>query len=305
MTSQTIAVVGSLNMDLVIRTPRMPVPGETISGHDFHIIPGGKGANQAVAAARLGGQVSMIGRVGDDDFGRRQQECLQQDQIDLAFLTVDPQCATGIAMITLDERGQNSIIISPEANGAVSVEQIDAARAAITGAAMLICQLEVPLAAVTRAIELAAHANVPVLLNPAPAAQLPYTLLKQVHYLVLNESEAGLLTGQDVTDKDSAQRAATQLQKIGIPTVLLTLGEQGVIIVHQDTCTHESALSVEVVDTTAAGDTFVGAFAVAITEGQAVSAAVRFATRAAALTVTKLGAQSSIPTRPAVEQFQS
>lgn len=301
--NRKITVVGSINMDLVIRTARMPAPGETIRGYGFHVIPGGKGANQAVAAARQGAAVTLVGRVGADDFGRMQQRCLQQDGIDLSFLVTDPRHATGIALITLDEAGQNSIIISPEANGEVSVHQIEASREAIQRADILLCQLEIPLDTVTRAIELAHAHGVPVLLNPAPAYPLERTLLQKVTYLVLNETEARVFTGCDINDLETAQKAAMQLQASGIPTVILTLGANGVIVAQAGTCCHEPAIGVEVVDTTAAGDTFVGSFAAALTDGKSVIEAVKFATVAAALTVTKLGAQSSIPNRREVEEL--
>ena len=298
-----ITVVGSINMDLVIRVPRMPLPGETLTGGDFHVIPGGKGANQAVAAARLGGKVAMVGRVGGDDFGRRQQEGLEQDGIDLSLLTVDESCATGIAMITVDEAGQNSIIISPEANGKVSAKQVEAAKEGIIRANMLLCQLEVPIEAVTQAIEIAHEHHVAVILNPAPAAALEDSLLEKVTYFIVNESEAEFYTGIEVKDRESAKEAALKLQESGIQSVLVTLGEKGVFVAHDGEFFHEDALSVQAVDTTAAGDTFVGAFSVALTEGRPLKEAIIFATHAAALTVTKLGAQSSIPTRDEVTQF--
>ena len=300
-----ITVVGSINTDLVIRTTRVPLPGETITGRDFKIIAGGKGANQAVAAARQGANVTLIGSIGADDFGRQQQDGLRREQIDISFLTADKRHATGVAMITLDEAGQNSIIVSPEANGAVTVDQIDAARDAIARSDMLLCQLEIPLDAVTRAIEIA-HANdVPVLLNPAPAQHFEPSLLQKVTYLIPNEFEAGFLTGVDVHDTESAQKAAVQLQTLGVATVILTLGEQGAVIADAGQFCHEPALVVDAVDTTAAGDTFVGSFAVARTEGKSVVEAVRFAKHAAALAVTKLGAQPSVPTRAEVEQYMS
>ena len=298
-----ITVVGSINMDLVIRVPRMPQPGETLTGGDFHVIPGGKGANQAVATARLGGKVAMIGSVGGDDFGRRQQEGLQQDGIDLSFLTVDESCATGIAMITIDESGQNSIIISPEANGRVSAAQVEKAKAGITQADMLLCQLETPIESVTRAIEIAHEHGVAVVLNPAPAAALESSLLEKVTYFIVNETEAEFYTGVEVEDLDSAKNAALKLQQSGIQSVLVTLGEKGVVVAHGGEFFHENALSVQTVDTTAAGDTFVGAFSVALTERRSIEEAVIFATHAAALTVTRLGAQSSIPTRDEVDNF--
>lgn len=300
----TIVVVGSVNMDLVIRAPRMPAPGETLTGSDFQVIPGGKGANQAVAAARQGANVRMIGAVGDDDFGRKQRHCLEREGIDLAHLAARPECATGVAVITLDGGGQNSIILSPEANGTVTAEQVAAAAAVIADADMLLCQLEIPLEAVTRAIELAADRGVPVLLNPAPAQPLERALLERVTYLVPNETEAGLLTGIEVRDIGSAQKAALRLRESGVQTVILTLGENGVVIADADQCTHEAALTVNAVDTTAAGDAFVGSFATAVTEGQSIAEAVTCAKHAAALAVTKLGAQPSLPTRAEVDAYR-
>ncbi|PID57628.1 ribokinase [candidate division KSB3 bacterium] len=301
--NKQITVVGSINMDLVIRVPRMPLPGETLAGGDFHVIPGGKGANQAVAAARLGGSVAMIGRVGGDDFGRRQQEGLRRDGIDLSRLSVDEDCATGIAMITVDESGQNSIIISPEANGRVSATQVEEAAEGICRANMLLCQLEVPIEAVTRAVDIAHAHQVAVALNPAPAARLDASLLEKVSYFIVNETEAEFYSDIQVTDRESAKRAAQKLQQSGIETVLVTLGEKGVLVAHNGEFFHEDALSVQAVDTTAAGDTFVGAFSVAMTAGRTLREAVMFASHAAALTVTRLGAQSSIPTYDEVAQF--
>ena len=298
-----IAVVGSLNMDLVVRVPRMPVPGETLIGHDFHVIPGGKGANQAVAAARLGAQVTMIGRVGDDDFGRAQQRNLAQEGIDVTHVSVDPEEATGIALITLDATGQNSIILAPGANMRLTVAHVEAAAQAIADAEILICQLESPLEAVTRAIELARAQGVRVILNPAPARPLDTALLHLVDYLIPNESETTLLTGIQVTDLSSAEKAAANLRERGVSTVILTLGEQGALLSTAEGIIHEGGYSVEVVDTTAAGDAFVGGFAVALAEGQPLQEAVRFANAAGALAVTRLGAQPSLPTRRAVEQF--
>ena len=298
-----IVVVGSLNIDLVVQTPRMPQPGETIKGESFHVIPGGKGANQAVAAARQGAQVTMIGSVGADDFGLRQKQCLDQDGIDLAYLTIDPQRSTGVALITVDETGQNSIVIVPGANGTITPAQIDAAQAAICNADMLICQLEIPLDAVTRAVDLAHAHNVPVILNPAPAYPLERSLFEKITYLIPNETEAGLLTGLAVNELYPAREAAAQLQRLGVQTVILTLGADGVLIADGNNVTHEAAVPVKAVDTTAAGDAFVGSFAVAVTEGQSVIEAVRRAKHAAALAVTKFGAQSSLPTRAEVEAF--
>lgn len=298
-----IAVVGSLNMDLVVRVPRMPVPGETLIGHDFHVIPGGKGANQAVAAARLGAQVTMIGRVGDDDFGRAQQRNLAQEGIDVTHVSVDPEEATGIALITLDAAGQNSIILAPGANMRLTVAHVEAAAQTIADAEILICQLESPLEVVTRAIELARAQGVRVILNPAPARPLDTALLHLVDYLIPNESETTLLTGIQVTDLSSAEKAAANLRERGVSTVILTLGEQGALLANARGMIHVPGYSVEVVDTTAAGDAFVGGFAVALAEGQLLQEAVRFANAAGALAVTRLGAQPSLPTRREIELF--
>ena len=298
-----IAVVGSLNMDLVVRVPRMPVPGETLIGHDFHVIPGGKGANQAVAAARLGAQVTMIGRVGDDDFGRAQQRNLAQEGIDVTHVSVDPEEATGIALITLDAAGQNSIILAPGANMRLTVAHVEAAAQTIADAEILICQLESPLEVVTRAIELARAQGVRVILNPAPARPLDTDLLHLVDYLIPNESETTLLTGIQVTDLSSAEKAAANLRERGVSTVILTLGEQGALLANARGMIHVPGYSVEVVDTTAAGDAFVGGFAVALAEGQPLPEAVRFANAAGALAVTRLGAQPSLPTRREIELF--
>jgi len=298
-----ITVVGSLNMDLVVRAPRMPVPGETLIGSDFRVIPGGKGANQAVAAARLGAQVTMIGRVGNDDFGRAQQRSLAQEGIDVTHVSVDPEEATGIALITLDATGQNSIILAPGANMHLTVAHLEATKQAIADADILICQLESPLEAVTKAIELAHAHGARVILNPAPARPLDTALLRLVDYLIPNESEATLLTDIQVADLSSAKEAAINLRERGVNTVILTLGERGALLANDREITHQAGYLVKVVDTTAAGDAFVGGFAVALAEGRPLSDAVRFANAAGALAVTKLGAQPSLPTRQEVEQF--
>lgn len=298
-----ICVVGSLNMDLVIRTAQIPRPGETVSGRNFQVNPGGKGANQAVAAARMGGEVTLVGRIGADDFGERQQQCLNAEAIDLSFLTIDNESSTGVAFIAVDDSGQNSIIVTPEANGRVSVQQVEASQEAIARADVLVCQLEIPLPAVTRAIDIAYARKIPILLNPAPACPLSPELLAKVDYLIPNEFEAGLLSGIPVHDADSARKAALQLQQHGVHVTIVTLGDKGVCAAVGDEYFYEPAPSVDVVDTTAAGDVFVGSFAVALTEGRSLKEAVTFATYAAALSVTKSGAQSSIPTRQEVEGF--
>ena len=298
-----IAVVGSLNMDLVVRTPHMPVPGETVIGGDFRTIPGGKGANQAVAAARLGAEVAMIGRVGDDDFGRAQLRNLGELGIDATHVIEDPEAATGIALITLDASGQNSIVLASGANMHLTTEDINAAQGAILQSDVLVLQLESPLAAVAYAIDMAHAKGVEVILNPAPAQPLAKETLAKVDYLIPNESETALLTGIEVADINNAKAAAECLRGEGVGTVVLTLGDRGAFLVSATESIHVPGYKAEVVDTTAAGDAFVGGFAVALAQGQNLAQAVRYANAAGALAVTRLGAQPSLPTRREVEEF--
>ena len=300
-----ISVVGSANMDLVFRVPRMPLIGETIAGGEFHQIPGGKGANQAVAAARLGATVSFISRVGDDAFGTRLRDCLAADAINVSQCTVTPQTATGVAGIIVDANGRNCIVLAPGANECLSVTDISDVAQSIRDSKLLVCQLETPLDTVTAAIKIAHEAKVAVILNPAPARVLADSLLKQVNYLIVNEVEACQLSGVEVTDIASAQTASTKLLGRGVGAVLLTMGEHGVFIASPNITKFIPGVSVEVVDTTAAGDTFVGAFAVGIASGLSFEAASIEAQYAAALTVTRLGAQTSIPHRQEVLEFMA
>ncbi len=299
-----IIVVGSVNMDLVIRAPRMPAPGETIAGSGFRAIPGGKGANQAVAAARTGAEVHFIGSIGADDFGLRLKRGLADEGIDLSHLSVLEDQSTGVAMIILDAKGQNTIVLSPGANGRVTPEQIETCADTIASARMLVCQLETPLTAVTRAIDIAYDNGVPVILNPAPAVPLNRRLLAKIKYLIPNETEASILSGVQVVDGETARAAARRLTDEGVEQVLITLGDKGVVSVLKDgTVLSIPAIVVPVVDTTGAGDTFVGSLAVELASGKSVREAIQFAQYAAALKVTKLGAQTSIPHRDEVERF--
>lgn len=300
-----IAVVGSINMDLVFRMPRMPAPGETLMGHSFHQIQGGKGANQAVAAARMGAQVSFIACVGDDAFGASSVQALARDGIATQHIRTVAQCATGVAGILLDDAGQNSIVLAPGANAQLSCDDISRASETLAKAKLLLCQLETPLRSVLHAITSAKSAGVAVLLNPAPAQQLDDAVLAQVDYLVLNETEATLISGVEVSDLQSAQHAAARLQERGAHIVVITLGALGVWVAEVGAAYFLPAYVVEVVDTTAAGDSFVGAFAVAMAEGSEVRAACQLAQAAGALAVTQLGAQTSIPHRDAVEKLQN
>lgn len=296
-----VAVVGSLNMDLIARAPRIPRPGETILGGDFYTAPGGKGANQAVAAARLGAQVSMVGRVGSDAFAQNLHASLAAAGVDHRHVIQDAQAATGVALIVVDEGGQNSIVVAPGANARLSPADVDAARAAIAAADVLLLQLESPLEAVACAAELAHAHGVTVVLNPAPACELPAELLTLVDVLVPNESETAILTGLPVGDQVEAQ--ATALLELGVGAALLTLGKRGAFLARPEGIEHVPAFRVTPVDTTAAGDAFVGGFAAALAEGRPPVEAVRWGCAAGALATTKLGAQPSLPTRQEVEEL--
>jgi ribokinase len=293
-----IVVVGSLNMDLVIRSPRIPVPGETIIGGDFQTVPGGKGANQAVAAGRLGAQVSMVGCVGQDAFAASLLNSLAEAGVDHTYVIQDPAAATGVALITVDDAGENSIVVASGANMRLSPINVDDAEPVIAAANVLLLQLESPLETVIRAAEIA-HANgVTVVLNPAPApAQpLPVNLLSLVDVLIPNETETSLLTGLPVEDLNQAEAAATKLRKDGVDTVVLTLGAKGALLV-QDTTELAPPFRVTPVDTTAAGDAFVGGFGTALAQGKSLLEAIRWGNGAGALATTKLGAQPSLPMR--------
>jgi ribokinase len=300
-----VAVVGSLNMDLVARAPRIPQPGETIIGGEFRTVPGGKGANQAVAAARLGARVSMVGRVGRDGFGEALLENLASDGIDHAFVIQDPESATGVALIVVDDAGQNSIVVASGANMRLSPADVEAAEAAVASADVLLLQLESPLETVARAAQVATEHGVPVILNPAPARQLPDTLLALVDVLIPNESETALLSDMPVHDEAQAEAAAAALLGLGVGTVILTLGERGALLAQAGGATHVPAFPVAPVDTTAAGDAFVGGFAVALAEERTLLEAARWGNAAGALATTRIGAQPSLPTRQEVERLLS
>jgi ribokinase len=296
-----LAVLGSLNMDLVVRAPRIPAPGETIIGHDLRSVPGGKGANQAVAAARLGAQVSMIGRVGADAHGDALLSNLDGAAVDAAFVIRDRQVPSGVALIVVDEEGQNSIVVAQGANGRVSPADVDAAEAVIAGADGLILQLETPIDAVSRAARIARDNGVKAILNPAPARPLSSSLLACVDILIPNESETALLTGRPVETREDLEAAAAGLHALGVETVVLTLGPRGALLSHAGEMQRVPAFEVKVVDTTAAGDAFVAGFTVALSEGKAPREAVRWGNAAGALAATRLGAQSSLPARHDVE----
>ena len=293
----SIVVVGSLNMDLVMRMARAPVGGETLPGLDFAMLPGGKGANQAVACARMGANVIMVGRVGIDANGDVLKAGLAADGVDAREVKGLASTHTGVASIWVEDDGQNRIVLAPGANGLLDPASIARAHTMIDMSGMLICQLEVPLPAVQAAIDRAYAAHVPVLLNPAPALPLPDALWRKIDILVLNESEATTYAGLPVVDPNSAAEAGAALRARGPDRVLVTLGAQGVVVVDGAGARHTAARKVKAVDTTAAGDTFIGALAAALCEGQSLDDAVALGQAAAALCVTRKGAQTSIPYR--------
>ncbi len=287
-----IVVVGSANTDFVVAVPSIPAPGETVLGSDLQAIPGGKGANQAVAAARLGAEVRFIGRVGNDDFGKQTLTNLQQEGIDTRFVLVSDDAPSGVALIAVSAQGENSIVVAPGANMRLTAADIHHATAAFANADAVIAQLEIPLEAVEAAAQLAKQHGARFLLNPAPARELPPSLYAYTDYLILNETEGRQLTGE----ADAAAIIAA-LQARGCRTVILTLGGQGVDYFSDGELRNAPAYPVQAVDTTAAGDAFVGGFAVALCEGYTREQAIDFGQRVASITVSRWGAQSALPHR--------
>lgn len=298
-----IIVIGSVNMDLVVRAPRIPAPGETILGGRFETIPGGKGANQAVAAARLGGQVAFVGRVGDDAFGRKLRAGLKAAGVDCRFLKTTPKTASGVALIVVSEAGENAICVAGGANTQLTPEDLEAAEpllAAFTGGVCLL-QLEIPLPTAQRALEMASTYGLETVLDPAPApAQAPPELWK-ADILTPNQGEAAQLLATPATEAKDPRGAAAALRQRGAKTVVLKLGDQGAYLLNKEYSLPLPGHRVSVVDTTAAGDAFTAALAVARAAGKSLPEAVRFANAAGALACTRFGAQPSLPTRTEVE----
>ncbi|MCD7962413.1 MAG: ribokinase [Rikenellaceae bacterium] len=283
---------------MVIQTARLPVPGETIIGGEFLMTPGGKGANQAVAASRLGGNVSFITKTGNDVFGKQLLELYENEGINTDCVSSDMENPTGVALITVDRNAENCIVVAPGANKTLSKEDVDKCRETIEGADILLMQFEIPMNTVEYAAEIARNAGVKVVVNPAPAYLMPDNLIKNTHILIPNMTEAEIISGIRVTDWKSAKEAADIIQEKGADIVIITLGALGALLKIGGTF-HEVPIEVKVkaVDTTAAGDTFCGALCVAIAEGMSIRDAIRFANRASGITVTKMGAQVSIPYR--------
>lgn len=300
-----IVVVGSLNMDLVVRIPKIPRPGETLLGGVFKTFPGGKGANQAVAVARLGAHVSMVGCVGNDSFGQEMRSAITAEGINTNHILVHPVEATGVALIQVDAQAQNSIAVASGANFCLTSADVERALQNVDAFDALIMQLETPLETIYSGAQIASRKGAKVFLNPAPAQILKQDLLQFVDYLLPNEFEVSIMTGLQTQSNEEMAQAAEKLLSQGVKNLLVTLGNRGVIIYNEKTTQGKiiPACPVQAVDTTAAGDCFVGALAVGISEGKSLQAAAEFATAAAAISVTRFGAQSSLPHREDVEQF--
>jgi ribokinase len=293
--SAKVVVLGSTNTDMVIKAGYLPKPGETILGGTFFMNPGGKGANQAVAAARLGGSVLFISKIGDDVFGKQNKELFEKEGIDTSYVFSDPSQPSGVALITVDSKAENCIVVASGANATLSPADVANAAAEIENAGILLTQLETPVDTIVYAAELAAAKNVKVILNPAPACPIPKSLLKSLYMITPNRIEAEMLTGIKVDDIASAKLAAEALHAEGVKIVIITLGSQGALALIDKEFHFVDAEKVVPVDTTAAGDVFNGALAVAIAEGQSVLEGIKFACKAAAISVTRLGAQASAP----------
>jgi len=297
-----IAVVGSANVDLTFRTPRLPTPGETLTGHSFHLGMGGKGANQAVVAARLGAQVSFVACIGSDPFGHEALRCYKNEGIDTTFVRADEQLPTGTAAIIVDDLPENCIIVVSGANAGLSPKDVSEASAAIQDADALLCQLETPLDATLAAFRLARAASVRTVLTPAPSTELPDELLRLCDLCVPNKSEIETLVGRKVESHADAESAAKVLRKRGVGTVVVTMGSRGAHLFDKDGATHVPAVSVEAVDPTGAGDAFAAALAVYLAVGLPLRDAARRASVVAALTVTRIGTQAAFPSLAEVNE---
>lgn len=297
MKRKKIIVIGSANMDMVVKASHIPEPGETVLGGTFFMNPGGKGANQAVAVARLGGDVIFVSKMGNDVFGKQAFRLYDEEGIDTSFILSDDELPSGVALITVDDEGENSIVVAPGANASLVSTEVEEALRDISDKHIVLLQLEIPLDTVHFVVKHAAQRGARVILNPAPAITLFPDLLQYVDLLTPNETEASILSGIKVTSLETAREAAQVIHQLGVTNVVITMGESGALLL-EDTAFHEVPTPiVQPIDTTAAGDVFNGALAVALSEGKDLVTAVSFACEAASISVTKMGAQSSIPYR--------
>lgn len=300
---KNICVIGSLNMDLVVNVDTMPKPGQTIIGSNFKEVPGGKGANQAVAMARLNGNVSMIGKVGEDGFGQTLINSLKNDKVDTTYIQT-AKGATGVALITVDKNAQNSIVVSPGANFEVKEDDIDNNIEAIKNSDIVVLQLETPLNTIKYALNKAKELNKYTILNPAPAVKLDDEIIKNVDLLTPNETELEIISGVSIETEEDIQKAAQIMIEKGVKELIVTLGSKGSLYINKEKSMFKKAYKVEAVDTTAAGDSYTGALAVALSQDKNIEDAMDFASKVGALSVLKEGAQSSLPTLEDVKNFR-
>lgn len=296
MSTNRIIVIGSSNTDMVVKSPVLPKPGETILGGTFLMNAGGKGANQAVAAARLGGNVTFVAKVGNDIFGKQSIEGFKKEKINSDFVFIDDEAPSGTALIMVNEEGENCIVVAPGANAQLLPADIQQVKD-ISEAAIILMQLEIPIETIAAVLKIAKTNNQKVIINPAPAQKLPDELLNGLFLITPNETEAGLLTGITVVDEATALQAADIFLSKGVQNVVITLGKQGAYFHNKDMKFKIDAPTVKAMDTTAAGDTFSGAIAVAVTEKMEWKQAIQFAVKAASFSVARMGAQSSVPYR--------
>lgn len=298
-----IVVIGSSNTDLVVNTDRAPEGGETVLGNGFAVNHGGKGANQAVAVSRIGGTVSFISKVGNDTFGSQMRRHYEDEGMDVSYVLVDALAPSGVALIIVDGKAENRIVVAPGANSNLAEEDINKAGLAVEKSEFVLLQLEIPMTTVEYAVRMAASLGKKVIVNPAPACPLSEELLRDVYLITPNETEAGILTGITIVDNDSAFKAAEALFGLGVQNVVITLGEKGALVYNAEVSMFVPAYQVKAVDTTAAGDVFNGALAVALSEGRTLPDAARFACAASAISVTRMGAQNSVPSRDELDNY--
>lgn len=292
-----IVIVGSTNMDMVVTSVHIPVPGETVLADSFFMNPGGKGANQAVAVARLGGSISFISKVGNDIFGKQFIQLFDEERINTEFVLEDSELPSGVALITVDKKGENSIVVAPGSNSNLHASDLEPALKEIATADLVLMQLEIPIETVNYVAKYASARNIRVILDPAPAMELDPELLKNIDIITPNQTEAEILSGIKVTDLESAEKAAQKINSMGVSNVVITMGAQGSLIWQDGKGLFVKAQAVTPIDSTAAGDVFNGGLAVALSEEKTLKEAVEFASVAAAISVTRMGAQSSIPYR--------